>query len=124
MLRNQLGDEFMPSLLKHLARNLVMGIVAGWITLALLLVTNTNGLQDVVFGASSPLLPLVLLIFGFSLTFGSLSMGASIMMMPYEGDEGNDRGSKVHTLLASLKKLRPGLDDNRRLTPIPVKDKR
>ena len=114
----------MPHLLKHLARNLIMGIAAGWITLTLLIVTNTGGLFDVVFGSmSSPVLPLMLLVFGFTLTFGSLAMGASIMMLPYEGRDGKDNGLKIQSLLASLKNRLPRFSDPRTLIPVPAKDK-
>lgn len=113
----------MPNLLKLLARNLVMGIAAGWITLALLMVTNTSGLHDVVFGSSQPLLPLGLLLFGFTLTFGSVSMGAAIMMLPYEVDEGKDQGLKIPSLFARLKNMLPRFDKEPALVPIPIKDR-
>ena len=116
----------MPNLFKLLARNLVLGVVAGWITLALLIATNTAGLSDVVFGSSTPLLPIAILAFGFTITFGSLSMGAAIMLMPYDKGDSKDKGLKVHMLLASLKnriKGIAGLGAEHTLIPIPVKDK-
>ena len=113
----------MPVLLKYLARHLVMGVVAGWITLAFLIATNTGGLSDVVFGAANSVLPIVILAFGFTITFGSLAMGASIMMLPSEDDGATGRGLKVHTWLASFRALLPQGHIRGSFVPVPVKDK-
>jgi len=113
----------MPDLLKFLARNLVMGTLAGWVSLAALIGTNTRGLGDIVFASSNPVLPIALLAFGFFITFGSLAMGAAIMMLPYKGDEGKSSGLKVHTLLATLQKMMPRLRRSHELIPVPVEDK-
>ncbi|MCF6199106.1 MAG: hypothetical protein L3J67_06855 [Hyphomicrobiaceae bacterium] len=114
----------MPNLFKLLARNLALGIVAGWIALAALIATNTGGLSDVVFASLNPLLPLGLLAFGFALTFGSLSMGAAIMMLPYGEDDHKDRGLKVHTLLAAFADRLYRATRSRELVPIRVKGNR
>ncbi len=114
----------MPNLFKLLARNLALGIIAGWITLAALIGTNTGGLFDVVFGSANPFLPLALLAFGFALTFGSLSMGAAIMMLPYGEDDHKDRGLKVHSLLATLVDRLLQATRSRELIPIRVKGNR
>jgi len=110
-----------PNLFKLLARNLVLGIAAGWITLAALIATNTGGLFDVVFGSADPFLPLALLTFGFTITFGSLSMGAAIMMLPYGEDDHKNRGVKVHTLMATLSDRLERATRSRELIPIRVK---
>ncbi len=108
----------MPVLLKHLARHLAIGVLAGWVTLAVLLATNVSGLRDVIFASTSPVLAVLLAAFGFAVTFGSLSMGASIMLMPYAGDDGRERGLGVRSFIAELKAM---LDNDKVLEPTPVK---
>lgn len=112
----------MPDLFKLLARNLIMGTIAGWITLAGLIATNVAGLYDVVFASSNPVLPIILLAFGFFITFGSLAMGAAVMMLPTSNDTGKGGGLKVHTLLASLQKMLPRFHSQHELAPVRVKD--
>ena len=111
----------MPDLFKLLARNLVMGTLAGWTTLFLLIASNTAGLSDVVFASANPLLPIVILAFGFFITFGSLAMGAGIMMIP-SSDSNKKGGPKVHTLLASLHKLLPRRHVSHELVPARIKN--
>ena len=111
----------MPELFKLLARNLVMGIIAGWVTLALLLATNTAGLADIVFASANPVLPIAILAFGFFITFGSLAMGAAIMMLPY-GENTKKGGPKVHTLMAALRKFLPRPVARHELVPSRVKN--
>jgi len=112
----------MPELFKLLARNGVIGVLAGWLTMALLIYTNTGGLGDVIMGASNPFLPIAILAGGFTITFGSLAMGAAIMAMPYDHDDGGSSGQKVATLAATFKAwMSNGANDERSLSPIPVK---
>ena len=113
----------MPDLFKILARNLVLGVAAGWVTLGLLLATDTGGLATTIFASANPFLPIAILAFGFTITFGSLAMGAAIMMLPYEGDEGKSSGLKVFTLLGSLKGFFARMNSWNVLVPIPVKDR-
>ncbi len=95
----------MPEFFKLLARNLVIGALAGWITLAGLIVSNVAGLGDIIRASNHPLLPVVILAFGFFITFGSLAMGAAIMLLPRDHDRGKGSGLRVHTLLAGLQIL-------------------
>ena len=112
----------MPELFKLLARNVVLGVVAGWTILALFLVTDTGGLGHVVFESSEPLFAIALLAAAFAITFGSLSMGVAIMTLPYEEDDGKGTGLKVYTLFASLRAMIPHFGGNKAPVPIPVKD--
>ncbi len=59
-----------------------MGIVAGWLLLALLVRANVAGLRDLIFGNGVELTALVLLGGGFAVTFGSLAMGTAIFLLP------------------------------------------
>ena len=113
----------MPTLLKLLARNLVMGVAAGWLTLGGMLFINIGGLRDVLVTSSDPLLALILLAFGFTITFGSLAMGAAIMTLPYGDDRGKGGGLKIASLLARFKNRLTRLNGDRVLVPVPAKDK-
>ena len=77
-----------PKLLRHLAINLVFGAIVGVAFTALLLTFNIASLRDLI--ANSGSAPLAVFMIGFVnvLTFGSLSMGTSIMLLPR--DEPND----------------------------------
>lgn len=59
-----------------------MGIVAGWLLLALLVRANVAGLRDLIFGNGVELTALLLLGGGFAVTFGSLAMGTAIFLLP------------------------------------------
>ena len=111
----------MPELMKLLARNLFLGVLAGWITLGALVATNVGGLYGLVFGPNGTLLPIILLGFGFTVTFGSLAMGAAIMLLPYAGGKGQ-RGLKVPTILAALKAKLAQMGQGDTLRPVRVKD--
>ena len=112
----------MSTLLKLLVRHLVMGIAAGWVTLGALLFINIGGLRDILFASSDSVLALVLLAFGFTITFGSLAMGAAIMTLPYGDDGSKGGGLKIDNLLARLKQGSSSIDANRDLAPIRVKN--
>ena len=69
-------------LLVLLAKNCVMGIVAGWLLLAFLIQANVAQLGDLLFGNGLELTGLILLAAGFAVTFGSLAMGTAIFLLP------------------------------------------
>ncbi len=69
-------------LLVYLAKNCVMGIVAGWLLLAVLIRSNVAQLGDLLFGNGLELAALILLGAGFAVTFGSLAMGTAIFLLP------------------------------------------
>lgn len=77
----------LPKLLRFLGIHCAIGVTAGWILLLLMVLTNTGGLRDLLTGSSNPLVPLLLLGAGFGITFGSASMGAAVMLLPYNDDE-------------------------------------
>ncbi len=114
----------MPILLKLLMRHLVMGIAAGWVTLGMLLFINIGGLRTILFTSSDPILTLILLAFGFTITFGSLAMGAAIMTLPYGGDHGKGGGLKIDNVMARLKQGLPKTDAGLDLVPVRVPVKR
>lgn len=114
----------MPELFKLLARNCILGIAAGWTTLAVLLSTNTGGLGDVVFSSANPMLPIFVLGVGFAITFGSISMGGAVMTMPYDRDDGKGRGLGAFTLPAMFKAWLTRRQQEEVMQPIPVKNER
>lgn len=69
-------------LLAYLAKNCLMGIVTGWLLLALLIRANVAKLGDLIFGNGLELTALILLGGGFAVTFGSLAMGTAIFLLP------------------------------------------
>ena len=69
-------------LLVYLAKNCVMGMVAGWLLLAFLIRANVAQLGDLLFGNGLELTALILLAAGFAVTFGSLAMGTAIFLLP------------------------------------------
>ncbi len=82
----------MPKLIKLLLTGLIQGAVLGWSVLAVLLTFNILGIKDMVFGSSDQWLALFLLAFFFLITFGSLTMGLAVMLIPYDDDDDAPRG--------------------------------
>lgn len=70
-------QAFLSFILRHLALGLVAGAVFG----IALLVVDFAGLRGLVFNSESPWLALALLFFGLFITFGSVAVGASIMLL-------------------------------------------
>jgi len=68
-------------LLRLLAINLAVGVVAATLLVGGLLMLNSFGLRDLIFADSSPGIALGLLLFGFIVTLGSTAMGSAIMTM-------------------------------------------
>ncbi len=71
----------LPALLRLLALNGAVGVAAGWLFLAMLLLTDVNGIGGLIWQSSAPALPLGMLAGGFALTFGSAAMGSAVMLL-------------------------------------------
>jgi hypothetical protein len=93
-----------PRLIRFMLLHAAIGIAAGWLVVGGLLATNTGGLADLVFRSSVPALPLVMLMIGTAITFGSAAMGAGIMMLPYDGD-GPRRRRRAIALLDRIRAM-------------------
>jgi hypothetical protein len=76
-----------PKLLKFLALNCAIGVAAGLIFLAGLLVIDLAGLRTLIWDSPNPMLPLALLAAGLSITFGGVAMAGAVMMMPSDDSE-------------------------------------
>lgn len=68
-----------PGLLSFLLGHLLVGVLAGWMVLGLLLWFDVAGLWSLIAESDSAGLVLALLAFGFAVTFGSLAMGTGVM---------------------------------------------
>jgi hypothetical protein len=66
-------------LFRLLALNLGIGMAAAALMVGGLLLLNPHRLRDLIFADASSGAALVLLLFGFIITFGSAAMGAAIM---------------------------------------------
>ena len=69
-------------LLSFLLRNMALGIGVGWLLVALLVWQDAAGLRQLLGGAENPFLALALLLFGVTITFGSLAMGSAVFLLP------------------------------------------
>lgn len=94
-------------LLRFLLHHCLIGIAAGWMLLAGLLLTDAMGLASLIFTSSSWIEAMVLLLVFFAITFGSLSMGTGVMLL---GGAESDRPKPPNRL--------------RRLKPLPIKVER
>lgn len=66
-------------LFRLLIVNLGIGVLVSCLLLGGLLALNLHGLRDLILADQSPATALVLLLFGFVVTFGSAAMGTAIM---------------------------------------------
>ncbi len=70
-----------PELLRFLALHTGIGIGAGWLLLALLLMTDANGIGSLIWTSETPALAVAMLGVAFSITFGGAAAAAAVMMM-------------------------------------------
>lgn len=71
-------------LLRFLARHALIGIAIGWSILAALLWFDVARLCELWLASEHRLATLLLAMGGFAVTFGSLSMGTAIFLLPRE----------------------------------------
>lgn len=71
-------------LLRFLARHALVGILVGWTFLGALLWFDVGRLAELWLASEHRLLPLLLAMAGFAVTFGSLAMGTAIFLLPRE----------------------------------------
>jgi len=68
-------------LLRFLLRHCLAGVLAGWTMVALLLGLDVAGLGTLVLTSDGWLVPLVMLLVFFAITFGSVAMGTAVMSL-------------------------------------------
>ncbi len=74
---------------------LAAGILAGWLAVALLLALDVGGLYTLVMKSGHAVLAILLLLFGFTVTFGSAAMGAVIIAIGSEDEPRSGRRKRV-----------------------------
>ncbi len=84
-----------PGLLSFLLGHLLVGILAGWSVLGLLLWFDTAGLRTLIAKSGEGWLVVGLLLFGFAITFGSLAMGTGVMGLRERQPKAPDTGHLV-----------------------------
>ncbi len=85
-----LQSFFREPLFRLLAINLAIGIVVAVLLLAGLLFLNPHGLRDLILADRAPITAVLLLLFGFVVTFGSVAMGTAIMALGQSDGGGRD----------------------------------
>jgi hypothetical protein len=89
---------FRVPLFRLLAINLAIGIAVAALLVGGLLLLNPGGLRHLIFTDRSPWVAVGLLLFGFTVTFGSAAMGSAIMaagLPREENDQGGGPGKMV-----------------------------
>lgn len=86
------GDPNPPSLLQFLGLHCALGVAAGIVFAAVLILTDFAGIRGLLLESSEPFVPMFLLFAMCALTFGALKMGIAIMSLPFEPDEDDEDG--------------------------------
>lgn len=82
-------------LLRYLAINGVIGVTIAVIAVGGLLALDVHGLRRLILGDASPVLTVLLLLFGFVVTFASVAMGTAIMMLGRPPDPPDGGGTRT-----------------------------
>jgi len=93
-----MSDPWIAFLLKHC----LAGVLAGWLVVALLMITDVGRLGTLILAAEQPWLPLGMLLAAFAITFGSVAMGAAIMSLGHPERPPRGRPRPVVGLLRRL----------------------
>ena len=83
---------FRAPLFRLLAINLAVGVSIAALLVGGLLWLDLGGLRHLIFADRSPAVALLLLLFGFVVTFGSTAMGTAIMAIGQSETEDNRSG--------------------------------
>jgi hypothetical protein len=75
-------------LLRLLAWNLAAGAAIAVALSAAVLVFDIGHLRSLIVGSDDPVVPVLLLVFGFLVTFGSVAMGTAVMAIGSNREEG------------------------------------
>lgn len=76
------------AMFRLLRQNLIAGVGAGWVVLAAFFALDIAQLRSLTLGSPDGPLAIVVLIFFFGLTFGSLAMGYGVMTNHRDGESG------------------------------------
>jgi len=76
-----------PQLVRFLALNCAIGVAAGQIFLAGIMVIDLAGLRTIIWATPYPAAPPALLAAGLSITFGGVAMAGAVMTLPSDNRE-------------------------------------
>ena len=79
----------MPPLIKFLLNWTAVGIGAGWLFLAALLLTDTGGMGGLIARADDPATALVILALSFGITFAQITLLTAVLLRDDFGGDGN-----------------------------------
>ncbi len=87
------GDPNPPSLLAFLGMHCAIGVAAGIVFAAIVVLVDLGGMKQLLVNSAEPFIPMFVLFAMCALTFGAVKMGMAIMSLPLEPpDEGEDDG--------------------------------
>jgi hypothetical protein len=92
-------------LIRLLVVNCAAGVAAALLMLGGLMALNPGNLRALIFADRMGAVALGLLLFGLTVTFGSVAMGSAIMALGRERDSG-ERGGRARPLAARLRQAR------------------
>lgn len=81
-MTSQGPSHVLPRIVRFLAVHMAFGLFVGIAFASVLILTNAAGLNDLLAGDTSPMLPMFVFYFMFALTFASVAMGIGVMTMP------------------------------------------
>lgn len=102
----------LPRMIRFLAGHCVLGVTIGVAAATLMLWLDVGAIGSLVSGdGARRIVPLALLYFGFSITFGSLAMGSAVFLLPRGLDEDGNDGDGMpspgdHALRCSAARIR------------------
>lgn len=84
-------DRNRGELLRFLVRHWLVGAAATVVVVGALFATDLGGIRGLVMSSANPILPIVMLLFGFLVTLTSAAMGAAIMSLGEDRRPGSPR---------------------------------
>ncbi len=93
-------------LLRLLGLNLAIGAAVAALAVAGIFSFNLFGMRELAMLDQSPALAIAILAFGFVVTFGSVTMGAAVMMLG-EGTQGDCNGKPLRARVPAATSTRP-----------------
>lgn len=72
----------MPRLIRFMLTNIAIGVLLGWAVGIVLVLSNAQGLGDLVFGSGNPIAAVALLALSFGSTFGLGYFATAVLFLP------------------------------------------
>jgi len=95
----------MPKLIRFLAFHAGVGVALALCVVTLLFTLNVSGLHTLIMDSDLKWLATGVLIVLMTITFGSVTMGIAVMLLPYSKDDDDDdapRGKREYTGMSQL----------------------